>query len=252
MDYLIILHLLRLFIISYLHNNVTSVVTIQWAYLYKPVTCNSRNMRNIPSIPCCGCNFRSLLIIRSVIDKVATPCQPRSQETISLILPFLHLADNFYLLYRNISAAAFASKPIDYAWLSARERERKFLRGSHFLAWVSWYSENVAQVKKMATWWYARVWDSPSIVAISWNGVHAARERDHERTAVSGNHHFERCCILQTVQPTQTHGRRRKHHRNHPRPNPIGRGVLIHGIPHHPRTQTHCQVCRERPWILRR
>lgn len=66
----------------------------------------------------------------------------RSWETILLILPFLRLVGNFFFFY----AKTFLWASVSIA-RAARVGERKFLRGNHFLAWVSWYSENVAQSK---------------------------------------------------------------------------------------------------------
>ncbi|XP_077271751.1 uncharacterized protein LOC143902590 [Temnothorax americanus] len=63
----------------------------------------------------------------------------------------------------------------------------------------------------MAAWCCARVWDSG--VLLRFREMACMR---HENVMVTreprsrGDHHFERCCILRTVQPTQTHGRRRK------------------------------------------
>lgn len=118
-----------------------------------------RNIRNIPSIPYCGGNFHSLLILQSVIDKVVTPRQPSSQETISLILSFLHFADNFFFTY-CIGTFLRCSRVSLSITRDVSEREE-------ISSWKSFSSVSIlilgkccASKKKMATWWYARVWDS--------------------------------------------------------------------------------------------
>lgn len=73
------------------------------------------------------------------------------------------------------------------------------------------------------------------------------------RDTVSENHHFERCCILQAVQPTQTHGRWR---RLTPSYSPTfqshwSRRLYLWNTTT-PTGPDHCQVCIGCPWILER
>lgn len=150
----------------------------------------------------------------------------------SLILLFSHLADNFL---PTISERFCGVREHAYRLRATSARERKFLRGSHFLAWVSWYSENVAHVKKMAAWWYARVWDFGYCCDfVKWRACGhenvVTREPRSRGTTILKDAASCRPCSPR--KPTADE--ENSHHRNHPHPNPIGRGVLIHGIAHHP------------------
>lgn len=96
-----------------------------------------------------------------------------------------------------------------------------------------------ASKKKMAAWWYARVWDFGYCCDfVKWRACGhenvVTREPRSRGTTILKDAASCRPCSPR--KPTADE--ENSHHRNHPRPNPIGRGVLIHGIAHHPRTRT--------------
>lgn len=80
-------------------------------------------------------------------------------------------------------------------------------------------------------------------VLLRFRGMACQREaRSRESPAISGDHHFERCCIPRTRAAHATH--EKKTHTTAATHVPIPLVGTVHGIPHHPRTRAIVRFVR--------